>query len=48
MNFQTEQEKFWATEFGNEYLDRNKGEPLIASNIALFSKILNQLPQSNQ
>lgn len=44
MSFQTEQEKFWATEFGNEYLDRNKGEPLIASNIALFSKILRSAP----
>lgn len=44
MNYQTEQEKFWATEFGNDYLVRNDGEPLIASNIALFSKILQSAP----
>lgn len=44
MNYQTEQEKFWATEFGNDYLVRNDGEPLIASNIALFSKILRSAP----
>jgi pseudaminic acid biosynthesis-associated methylase len=40
MNYQTEQERFWATEFGNNYPSRNKGEELIASNVALFSKIL--------
>lgn len=44
MNYQTEQEKFWATEFGNDYLVRNDGEHLIASNIALFSKILRSAP----
>jgi pseudaminic acid biosynthesis-associated methylase len=44
MNYQTEQEKFWATDFGNEYPSRNEGELLIASNIALFSKILRSAP----
>jgi pseudaminic acid biosynthesis-associated methylase len=44
MTYQTEQEKFWATDFGNEYPDRNEGETLIASNIALFSKILRSAP----
>lgn len=44
MNYQTEQEKFWASDFGNEYLSRNEGEMLIASNIALFSKILSSAP----
>jgi spore coat polysaccharide biosynthesis protein SpsF len=38
--FQTEQEHFWATDFGNEYVARNKGANIIASNLALFSKIL--------
>lgn len=38
--FKTEQEKFWAGEFGDEYMNRNQGDTLIASNIALFSKIL--------
>jgi pseudaminic acid biosynthesis-associated methylase len=44
MNYQTEQEKFWATEFGNDYPSRNMGEELIASNVALFSKILKNCP----
>jgi len=44
MTYHTEQEKFWATDFGNEYLSRNEGEKLIASNIALFSKILRSSP----
>lgn len=38
--FQTEQEHFWATDFGNEYVARNKGAKIIASNLALFAKIL--------
>src|SRR3989338_3656578 len=38
--FKTEQENFWAGEFGDEYANRNQGEALVASNIALFSKIL--------
>ena len=39
MNFQTEQEQFWATDFGNDYPSRNEGEKMISSNLALFSKI---------
>ena len=38
--FKTEQEKFWAGEFGDEYTDRNQTESLFASNLALFSEIL--------
>ena len=38
--FKTEQEAFWAGAFGNEYIDRNKSEYLVAGNIALFAKIL--------
>lgn len=38
-SFQTEQEGFWAGEFGDSYIDRNLGEQLVASNVALFSKI---------
>jgi len=40
--FKTEQENFWAGEFGDEYANRNQGEALVASNIALFSKILSR------
>jgi len=38
--FQTAQETFWAGAFGDEYTQRNQGNTLIASNLALFSKIL--------
>lgn len=36
----TEQEAFWAGEFGNEYIARNRGEGAVASNLAQFSRIL--------
>jgi pseudaminic acid biosynthesis-associated methylase len=36
----TEQEDFWAGEFGNAYVDRNKDEDYIASNLAFFSKVI--------
>jgi pseudaminic acid biosynthesis-associated methylase len=39
-NYQTEQEKFWAGEFGTDYIDRNKGEKLLASNLNFFNKAL--------
>lgn len=38
--FKTEQEAFWAGNFGDEYVSRNKSAQLLASNIAFFSKIL--------
>ena len=38
--FSTPQEEFWAGEFGNEYSGRNKGDSVIASNTALFAKVL--------
>jgi pseudaminic acid biosynthesis-associated methylase len=41
-NFKTDQEKFWASNFGDEYIDRNKSEQLMASNLNFFSKVLNQ------
>lgn len=40
MNRSTEQEVFWETEFGDEYIDRNQGPASIASNIAFFTSIL--------
>ena len=45
MTFKTEQENFWAGEFGNEYINRNQGEQHIISNIALFGQILRSAPQ---
>lgn len=38
--FKTEQEAFWAGEFGNDYIGRNVGSDLLASNLAFFSKAL--------
>lgn len=46
-NFKTEQEKFWKSEFGNQYSERNVGEKLINSNKALFSKILKDTSNIN-
>lgn len=40
MNFKTEQEAFWAGEFGTEYIQRNQGETLLASNLDFFAKAL--------
>lgn len=42
MSYKTEQEEFWAGTFGDEYTERNQGEVTVASNIAFFSKILDQ------
>jgi pseudaminic acid biosynthesis-associated methylase len=40
MTFKTEQENFWAESFGQEYIDRNKSEKLLASNLDFFTKAL--------
>lgn len=45
MTFKTEQESFWTGDFGDEYTKRNQGEKIIASNFALFSRILRSAPQ---
>jgi spore coat polysaccharide biosynthesis protein SpsF len=38
--FKTEQEAFWAGEFGDSYIDRNKDNQLSQSNLSFFSLIL--------
>jgi pseudaminic acid biosynthesis-associated methylase len=38
--FKTEQEGFWAGDFGTEYIQRNQGEQLLASNLNFFTKAL--------
>lgn len=35
----TEQENFWAGDFGKDYIKRNNDKKIIASNISFFSKI---------
>jgi spore coat polysaccharide biosynthesis protein SpsF len=47
MNFKTEQEAFWAGAFGDEYINRNKSEEYLASNLNFFSKAFNQLGRPN-
>jgi len=38
--YKTEQERFWAGEFGSEYIQRNDGDAALASNLNFFSTIL--------
>ena len=45
--FKTEQEKFWAGEFGNVYTGRNDNMEIIAGNVNLFSKILSNTRNVN-
>ena len=40
MSFKTEQEAFWAGAFGTEYIQRNQGDALLASNLDFFAKAL--------
>jgi spore coat polysaccharide biosynthesis protein SpsF len=37
--YRTEQEKFWAGEFGDEYIDRNNSLEQLADNISFFSDV---------
>ena len=39
-DYSTEQEEFWAGEFGTEYIQRNQSKVLLASNINFFSRAL--------
>ena len=43
MDYKTEQEKFWAGEFGDDYIERNKSAALAASNLNFFSNCLNRV-----
>ena len=38
--FKTEQESFWAGKFGTEYILRNQGDALLASNLNFFANAL--------
>ena len=39
MSYKTEQEEFWATEFGDDYINRNQD---YISNIPFFSEIISR------
>lgn len=38
--YKTEQEKFWAEEFGTQYIERNQSDALLSSNLYFFSRAL--------
>jgi spore coat polysaccharide biosynthesis protein SpsF len=38
--YKTEQEAFWAGEFGDQYVERNQGQAIVSANLALFSRII--------
>lgn len=40
MTYQTEQESFWAGDFGTQYIGRNESPALLASNVSLFARAL--------
>jgi pseudaminic acid biosynthesis-associated methylase len=40
MQYKTDQESFWAGEFGDEYIGRNAGQQLLAYNLDFFSRAL--------
>ncbi len=42
MAFKTEQENFWAGSFGDDYINRNKSQDYLASNLNFFSKTFHQ------
>lgn len=44
MTYATEQEAFWAGEFGDEYIARNRSDALLRSNMHFFSKALRSAP----
>ena len=48
MSYKTEQEQFWAEDFGNDYIGRNTVEDNFPSRLALFSRILERLTDVNE
>lgn len=42
MSYKTDQENFWAGDFGSSYIHRNRSDALLASNIAFFAKSLHR------
>jgi spore coat polysaccharide biosynthesis protein SpsF len=45
--FKTDQENFWAENFGTEYIERNQGAQLLASNLNFFSKAFSKAGKIN-
>ena len=40
MTYKTDQENFWAGEFGSNYIGRNNSEPLLYSKVAMWARML--------
>lgn len=47
MSYKTEQEEFWAGSFGDDYIARNEGNELLASNLNFFTKALRSTSKLN-
>ncbi|PHS70964.1 MAG: pseudaminic acid biosynthesis-associated methylase [Methylophaga sp.] len=47
MGYETSQEEFWAGNFGDDYIERNNSERLLASNLNFFSKALKSAGKVN-
>lgn len=47
MTYKTEQEKFWAGGFGSDYIDRNQGDTLLASNLNMWVNMLKNAKNIN-
>jgi len=42
VTYKTEQEDFWAGDFGLNYIDRNNSEPLLYSKVAMWARMLSK------
>ena len=45
MQYKTEQEMLYVSEFGDQHSERIKGKEMIISNLIMFSKILKLTPE---
>lgn len=45
-DFRTEQEAFWAGEFGDDYIDRNSGTAKVENNCVIWKEILDHAPDA--
>ena len=45
--FKTEQEQFWAGEFGDNYINRNMDKKMLASKVCMWNKILQHVEKIN-
>ncbi len=46
-NYKTEQERYWAGRFGDDYITRNESKKLLAGNINMFADIINKTVNIN-